>query len=134
MDPSTLANIDMQGVVLGTLILDLATVIIFLLFILFTESLILWGMDWGSFPRSLLTALMMNVVSFIVVFFVINAIPDVGWLYVLIAVTLSIIIEGLILTLLKRYPVRKTWLFALVANLGSTLILVAVVYLKAKFT
>jgi len=48
-------------------------------------------------------------------------------------VLLSIVIEGLILTLFRRQEIRKTWLVAVVVNLISSAIVVAAVYIKDFF-
>ena len=130
---SPFSSISTQLIPIGSLLLDPRTVAIFLAFILVTESLILWGFDWGSYPISLLHAFLMNLASVIVVFFVLFFLPDVGIFYILIAVVLSIAIEGLVLTLLKRQEIRKAWLVALVANLVSTVIIIASVYVKDYF-
>jgi len=130
---SPFSSISTQLIPIGSLLLDPRTVAIFLAFILVTESLILWGFDWGSYPISLLHAFLMNLASVIVVFFVLFFLPDVGIFYILIAVVLSIAIEGLVLTLLKRQEIRKAWLVALVANLVSTVIIIASVYVKDFF-
>ena len=130
---SPLTSISTQLIPIGSLLLDPLTIAIFLAFILLTESLILWGFDWGSYPISLLHAFLMNMASVIVVFFVLFFLPDVGIFYILIAVVLSIAIEGLVLTLLRRQEIRKAWLVALVANLVSTAIIIASVYIKDFF-
>ena len=130
---SPLTSISTQIIPIGSLLLDPLTVAIFLAFILVTESLILWGFDWGSYPISLLHAFLMNLASVIVVFFVLFFLPDVGIFYILIAVVLSIAIEGLVLTLLRRQEIRRAWLVALVANLMSTAIIIAAVYIKDFF-
>lgn len=130
---SPLTSISTQIIPIGSLLLDPLTVAIFLAFILVTESLILWGFDWGSYPISLLHAFLMNLASVIVVFFVLFFLPDVGIFYILIAVVLSIAIEGLVLTLLRRQEIRRAWLVALVANLVSTAIIIAAVYIKDFF-
>jgi len=130
---SPLTSISTQLIPIGSLLLDPLTVAIFLAFILVTESLILWGFDWGSYPISLLHAFLMNLASVIVAFFVLFFLPDVGIFYLLIAVMLSIAIEGLVLTLLRRQEIGKAWLVALVANLVSTAIIIAAVYIKDFF-
>jgi len=130
---SPLTSISTQLIPIGSLLLDPLTVAIFLAFILVTESLILWGFDWGSYPISLLHAFLMNLASVIVVFFVLFFLPDVGIFYLLIAVMLSIAIEGLVLTLLRRQEIRRAWVVALVANLVSTAIIIAAVYIKDFF-
>ncbi len=130
---SPLTSISSQLIPIGPLLLDPFTVAIFLAFILVTESLILWGFDWGSYPISLLHAFLMNLASVIVVFFVLLFLPDIGFSYIFIAVVLSIVIEGLVLSLLRRQEIRKAWLVALIANLVSTAIIIASVYIKDFF-
>ena len=130
---STLSSIGTQLIPIGTLLLDPTTVAIFLAFILLTESLILWGFDWGTYPVSLLHAFLMNLVSFVVVFFVLLFMPDAGIFYIPTAVLLSIALEGFILMLLRRQETRKAWLVALVANLVSAVIVIAAVFVKDLF-
>ncbi|MCJ7657925.1 MAG: hypothetical protein MUO67_02125 [Anaerolineales bacterium] len=130
---SPVISISTQLIPVGPLLINPFTVAIFLAFILLTESLILWGFDWGSYPISLFHAFLMNLASVIVVFFVLFFLPDVGIFYIFIAAVLSIAIEGLVLTLLRRQEIRKAWLVAIVVNLVSTAIIIAAVYIKDFF-
>ena len=115
--------------------------------ILIIETLALWGLKWGSFGRSLLDALIVNVAStifglvFFALFFTASfqcrfipydsgqdagqtcdwAISPVLWLIAL--AVLSVLIEGGVLLLLKRHPPRKTWVAVSVANVASYVLL-----------
>jgi len=90
------------------------------------ETLVLWGLKWGSFGRALLDALIANIAStvFGLVFFTLFSNTSIRltnspilWFIALAA--LSILIEGGVLLLLKRHPPRKTWTSAIAANLAS---------------
>jgi hypothetical protein len=93
-------------------------------FIVLAEAVVLRLLKWGTFWKSLLDAFIVNLVSTLVgatafAAGFLFAEPAAIWLSLLIALILSVAIEGGVLLLLKRHPGRQTWLAALIANLVS---------------
>lgn len=105
--------------------------------IVLVEAVVLRLLKWGNFWRALLDAFLMNLASTLVgacafAAGTLSLDPTTVWLGLLTGLVLSIIIEGGVLLLLKRYPDRPTplapplraaqrqvWLAALVTNLVS---------------
>jgi hypothetical protein len=95
------------------------------------ESLILWLMKWGPYPRSLLDAIVMNITSgFLGTFLSVLTLPALVANTSLssdqsVALTLvlhgfmTLLMETAVLLLLRRKPLGKTFSVALVANLVS---------------
>jgi hypothetical protein len=95
------------------------------------ESLILWLMKWGLYPRSLLDAIIMNITSgFLGTFLSVLTLPALVANTSLssdqsVALTLvlhgfmTLLMETAVLLLLRRKPLGKTFSVALVANLVS---------------
>ncbi|MBA3531249.1 MAG: hypothetical protein H0T73_04925 [Ardenticatenales bacterium] len=87
------------------------------LLVVLIEAAVLWKMGWGTFRRSFLDSLGMNVLS--VLLGAVILIPLAPLFLLIIAFALSVLIEGGVLTMLKRHPVRETWTGALAANAAS---------------
>jgi uncharacterized membrane protein YvlD (DUF360 family) len=103
-----------------------------LLIITSVEALVLrWGFNWGSFRRSLSDSLVINLTSAAVgVVLLIISLPLLNWgvgLALLVLLALTVLIEGAVLTLLKRHPWRKTWVAAIVINVVSYALIYAVI-------
>jgi hypothetical protein len=98
-----------------------AAVLLFI--IIFIEALVLRGLKWGSFRLSFIDSLVINLTSatFGVIFLFIS-IPllnrGVG-IALLVFLPLTVLIEGGMLTLLKRHPWRKTWVATIAINVVS---------------
>jgi hypothetical protein len=97
------------GAGLGLAVLLLAVVVL-------VESVVLRLIGWGTFWRSLLASLLMNVASTILGLFFISLsfIHPVIWLSL--AFLLSVLVEGGVLLLMDRSKARLGFLAALVAN------------------
>lgn len=121
-----LADVAGPGLFLALGIGLIAAGLIFL-FVIFLESLILWLLKWGSFWRSLLDALLVNIVSSLFGFLVIGLLQRWLFLGTLFAGLLSILIEGGVLALLRRHPARKTWQAAAAINTASYGLLLLVI-------
>jgi hypothetical protein len=86
------------------------------------EAVVLWLLKWGTIGRSLLSAFLMNLASSIVGIMAVglfaiafdNVLP--GYI---VALLLSILIEGGVLMLMKRGAVGENWRAAIIANLAS---------------
>ena len=93
------------------------------------ESIVLRLLKWGTFWRSLLASLLMNLPSTLVGFcllWLFGAWRLRGlevWFVVLATWALSVAIEGVVLVLLKRDGGRENWTASLVANTASYLLL-----------
>jgi hypothetical protein len=108
------------------------------------ESVILWLMKWGSYPRSLLDAMVMNVTSgFLGTFVSLLLLPSLVIAPALgpkqsLAVVLfihgglTLLLETGVLLALRRRPLRKTFAVAMGANLVSysclSLVIVALAF------
>jgi hypothetical protein len=90
-------------------------------FIALAEAVVLRLLKWNTFWRSLLDSLLMNLAStlFGVCILTFGLFTNSVWIGLLVSGVLSVLIEGGVLTLLKRHPARQTWLASLVANLVS---------------
>ncbi len=95
------------------------------------ESIVLRLLKWGTFWRSLLASLLMNLPSTLVGFWLMGWLDGVSrlnrlgiWL-IPAAWALSVAIEGGVLVLMKRDGGRQNWVAALAANTASYLLLLA---------
>ncbi len=95
------------------------------------ESIVLRLLKWGTFWRSLLASLLMNLPSTLVGFWLMGWLDGVSrlnrlgiWL-IPAAWALSVAIEGGVLVLMKRDGGRQNWMAALAANTASYLLLLA---------
>ena len=93
------------------------------------ESIVLRLLKWGTFGRSLLASLLMNLPSTLVGFWLMGWLDGVSrlnrlgiWL-IPAAWALSVAIEGGVLVLMKRDGGRQNWMAALAANTASYLLL-----------
>lgn len=94
------------------------------------ESIVLRLLKWGTFWRSLLASLLMNLPSSLVGFWLIwravfSSLNRLGIWLILAAWALSVAIEGGVLVLMKRDGGRQNWIAALAANTASYLLLLA---------
>jgi hypothetical protein len=116
------------GLIYGILALGAGFLIVLTLLIIVIESAVLQFMRWDTFKTCLKGAALMNLASLIVGFFLLTLIQNLGLFGILIAWALSVIIEALVLSFLKRGEPRKNWLAALAANLVSYLLLILPAY------
>jgi len=94
------------------------------------ESIVLRLLKWGTFWRSLLASLLMNLPSTLVGFLLIwqvefSRLNRLQFLLIPAAWALSVAIEGGVLVLMKRDGGRQNWMAALAANTASYLLLLA---------
>ena len=94
------------------------------------ESIVLRLLKWGTFWRSLLASLLMNLPSTLVGFWLISVVEfsrlnRLQFLLIPAAWALSVAIEGGVLLLMKRDGGRQNWMAALAANTASYLLLLA---------
>ncbi|MBD2579682.1 hypothetical protein [Oscillatoria sp. FACHB-1406] len=108
--------------------------IVFELIVIVCETLVLWQLEWGTWQRSLLDASLTNMTSGIIglPLSLINfaalyrilppAIFFPLWLFL--SWALSFLIEGSMLLLLRRKPLRETAFASAVANAASYCVLI----------
>ena len=99
--------------------------------IVLIEALALRGLKWGSFRLSFVDSLMINVTSAaigVVLFALFAPALNLGVAPLLLLLgALTVLIEGGMLTRLKRHPLRQTWIAAVVINAASYAFLFAFV-------
>ncbi len=98
-------------------------------FIIVLEGIILWRLRWGTLLRSLLASFGMNFATSTIGLAVVPFTLPLGIPGLIIDLVLSILIEGLVLTLLKRGANRENWLGALIGNLASYLLVITPIYI-----
>jgi hypothetical protein len=86
--------------------------------IVLVEALVLRFMGWGPFGRALLSSLLMNLASFVVgVFYAALALQVNGWVWVIGAFILSILVEAGVLALTRKAPFKRAAGPVLVSNI-----------------
>jgi hypothetical protein len=100
----------------------LLTIVLFLIIILM-ETLVLRGLKWGSPWASFTDSVIVNIVSALAGVFLFafsGTALNLGLAPLLLILgTLTVLIEGGILTLMKRHPLRQTWIAAVAINVVS---------------
>jgi uncharacterized membrane protein YjjP (DUF1212 family) len=100
----------------------LLTIVLFLIIILM-ETLVLRGLKWGSQWASFTDSVIVNTVSALAGVFLFafsGTALNLGLAPLLLILgTLTVLIEGVILTLMKRHPLRQTWIAAVAINVVS---------------
>jgi len=109
---------------MGLVALCLLTLLISLV-----EAVVLTLLKWNIFPRSLLAAVIINVVSSLVGGLLLIILQDTPLIWVVITFLMSTVIEGVILLKIQPGVGRRAWLIALAANLASYLLLILPAYL-----
>lgn len=113
------------GVVLFMVGAGLGGLCILTLVITLLEAIVLLLLKWGTFGRSLVAALVMNLVTTMIGFGMLVFMKgDAVYLGLLLDFLLSILIEGGVLMLFKRGAPRANWIAALSANAASYLIII----------
>ena len=120
------------GLVLGQLALTAGLLVLLFSLIVLVESVVLQLMRWGSFKRSLRGSFWMNLASTLVSFFVLSLVPRLGFLGLLVAWALSVLIEWAVLARFQPNQKRYTLSLALSANLVSYLLLILPAYLSSR--
>jgi ABC-type microcin C transport system permease subunit YejE len=124
---------------MAPILLYLGTLCIVYTLILLVETVVLQLMRWGAFRQSVIAALAMNLASILIGIILLALVPQFGFYSLLIALILSTLVEGAVLTQLKRDALGYNFLVALAANLASYLILLLPAFYystveSAKFT
>jgi len=120
------------GLVLGQLALTVGFLVFLFALIVLVESVVLQVLRWGSFKRSLRGAFWMNLASTLAGFLLLSLVPHLGFLALLVAWVLSVLIEWAVLARFQPGSRRYTLSLALSANLVSYLLLILPAYLSSK--
>jgi len=120
------------GLVLGQLALTAGFLILLFSLIVLVESVVLQVLRWGSFKRSLRGSFWMNLASTPVGFFILSLVPRLGFLGLLVAWAISVLIEWAVLARFQPSKTRYTLTIALSANLVSYLLLILPAYLSSN--
>jgi hypothetical protein len=120
------------GLVLGQLALTAGFLVLLFSLIVLVEGVVLQVLRWGSFKRSLRGSFWMNLASTLVGFLVLSLVPRLGFLGLLIAYGLSVLIEWFVLARFQPGEKRYTLSLALSANLVSYLLLILPAYLSSQ--
>ena len=110
------------GVVFFVFGMGLLALCILTALIVAVEAAVLFFLKWGTFKRSLLAALVMNLVTTLIGGGMIFLLSNI-YLGLLVDFLLSVLIEGGVLMLFNRETVRKNWIAALAANAVSYLLI-----------
>ena len=116
------------GVVIGMMALTIGALFILFLLIVVIESTALQLLAWDTFRKCVRASFWMNLASTAIGFFFLALIPQYGLPGLILALALSIAIEGLVLTRRKPGENRRNWMAAVVANLASYLLLIFPTY------
>jgi hypothetical protein len=120
------------GLVLGQLALTAGFLLLLFSLIVLVESVVLQVLRWGSFKRSLRSSFWMNLASTLVGFFVLSLVPRLGFFGLLVAWTLSVLIEWPILSRFNPGQRRYTLILAVSANMVSYLLLILPAFLSSR--
>ena len=104
------------------LLFGLIAFLVFSAIVFVIEAVVLWLLKWGTFGRSLLSSFLMNLASTIVGILAIGlSVTGLSnnFLGFVIALLLSVLIEGGVLMLMKRGATRENWRAASIANVVS---------------
>ncbi len=119
------------GLVLGQLALTAAFLILLFSLIVLVESVVLQVLRWGSFKRSVRGSFWMNLASTLAGFLVLSMVPKWGFIGLIIAWALSVLIEWAVLAHFRPGEKRYTLSVSASANLVSYLLLILPAYLSS---
>ena len=117
------------SLVAGLLAFGVAFVFILFLLIVLVETVALQLLRWGDFRSSLKASILMNLASTLLGLVLLWLVPALGFLGIVIAWALSVLIEWLVLMRLHRGENRRNLILAALANLASYLLLIVPSYL-----
>jgi hypothetical protein len=118
------------GVVLFMVGAGLGGLCILTLVITLLEAIVLLLLKWGTFGRSLVAALVMNLVTTMIGFGMLVFMKgDAVYLALVLDFILSVLIEGGVLMLFRRGAARANWVAALSANAASYLIIILPIFI-----
>jgi hypothetical protein len=98
------------------------------LLIALVEGVLLTLLAWNPFRQSMTVSMIMNILSGLVNAILLVLLQRTPLIWIPISFVLSLIIEGFIMTHFKRDILRKNFLFALLVNLASYILLILPAY------
>lgn len=98
------------------------------LLIALVEGVILTLLAWNPFRQSMTVSMMMNILSGLVNAILLVLLQRTSLIWIPVSFVLSLLIEGFIMTYFKRDFPRKNFLFALLVNLTSYILLILPAY------
>lgn len=132
MPLNLLPSISAQQSSASVLALTLATLLIVYFLIVLIESVVLQLLGWGTFKRSWLASMLVNLATTMLLVFLLTFIQRIGLPGLVVAWVLSVLVEGVILMLIKRGATRQNWVAAFFANTASYLILLMPAFLYSQ--
>ena len=132
MNLFTSIDIPAPGLEPGVLALTLAAVAILFCLMVLIESVVLQLLGWGDLKSSIRASLLMNLASAVLGIPALGLAPIVGLWGLLVAWTLSVVIEALVLARMGPGDKRYHWITALLANLASFVVLILPIYLYSR--
>ena len=132
MNINPLPDVAAPGLVLGQLALTAGFLILLFALIVLVESVVLQVLRWGTFKRSLHGSFWMNLASTLAGFLVLSQVPRLGFVGLLIAWAVSVLIEWAVLARFQPGERRYTLSLAASANLVSYLLLILPAYFSSQ--
>jgi hypothetical protein len=124
MIPVQLFDVASPGVVIGMLAGGIVVLILVIFLIALIEGVILTLLGWEEFKKSLVVSTIMNVASGILGGILLVLVPHPSVMGLVIAMILSIVIEGVIMIRFRPNVIRLTLLAVILANLLSYAIVI----------
>jgi hypothetical protein len=113
----------------GLIILTALTIGILIMLITLVEMVCLQLLRWGNTRQSMRASLAMNLTSSVVGILLLLLFPQPNVRNLLIAWFILVVIEGGVLTFIRRETPRYNWFAAAIANFASYLILILPAFL-----
>lgn len=132
MSPIQLFDFATPGIVIGMLAGGIVVLILIILLISLIEAVILTLLGWDYFRKSLIVSTIMNIASGIIGGILLVLVPHPTILGLIIAMILSIIIEGGIMMRFRSDVVGKTFLLVFLANLCSYAVVIFPAYFYSQ--
>lgn len=132
MNTAQLFDVAAPGIVIGMLVGGIAVLILVIFLIALIEAVILTLLGWEYFRKSLIVSIIMNIASGIIGGILLVLVPHPTIFGLIIAMILSIIIEGGIMMRFRSDVVGKTLLVVFLANLCSYAVVIYPAYFYSQ--
>lgn len=119
---------------MATFLLLASTLLIVFLLTILIETVVMQLLRWGDFKQCGLASLGMNLASVLAWLIMIALVQEIGLSGILIAMLLSFLIEGGVLTRIKPGQVKYNFLVAFSANFTSYLVLLLPAFWSSRGT
>jgi hypothetical protein len=128
LNTSQIFDIATPGVVIGMLAGGIIVLILVILLISLVETVIITLLGWAEFKKSLGISILMNSISGILGGILLVLVPRPALEDLIIAMVLSILVEGIIMLWTKTNSLRLTLIAVALANLASYAIILFPAY------